>query len=173
MQSQMSATCQELIVARKAMREKEVALANLKTEYAADKKSVLESSNSRIAELADVMEKSTKEYEEKIQKLKEESAAYEKKLAKAEEVARNYAKFKEESTTLQHEKSLLLSQLDKAHNDMVDLKVKVAEYERLAKNGEKAMAERDELKDECRWEINFHLTQFRKSQLPLKFVYVN
>ena len=58
-----------------------------------------------------------------------------KKLREDAERTSDYAKIKEDVVTLSHEKNLLISQLEKAQNDLVDLKVKVAEAERVAALG--------------------------------------
>ena len=58
-----------------------------------------------------------------------------KKLREDAERTSDYAKIKEDVVTLSHEKNLLISQLEKAQNDLVDLKVKIAEAERVAALG--------------------------------------
>jgi hypothetical protein len=90
MQQQMSATCHELITARKALREKEAELQALKSEHA-DK-------------LAQVQ---AQQQEAKVQE---------------------QAKLQEDRKIFVHEKNLLMTQLDRAHNQAVDLKVSAMLY---------------------------------------------
>ena len=118
MQRQMAATCQELILARRALREKEASLRDLKAEFAAEVERLEVAAKSQAAH-----------NEEKFHKLTTEAEAYKlgvkAKLEHSESISDQHA-------TLTHQNDLLQSQLEKAHNDLVDLKVKNAEFERLA-----------------------------------------
>jgi hypothetical protein len=127
MREQMSATCQELIAARKVQKEKDAEIRDLKGELASDRKRMEDAAKAEVAVL-----------EQQIQTLREDVAR-----------TSDYNTIKMDVVTLTHEKNLLMSQLDKAQNDIVDLRVKVAGAERVAALGEAAMAERDEFKAEC------------------------
>jgi hypothetical protein len=101
MQQQMSATCQELITARKTLREKEAALKSTEDELAQAQDKLVQAQADAVAQ----------------------QQATRVKLDQADADAREIAKLNEDQRVFLHEKNLLMTQLDKAHNDIVDLKV--------------------------------------------------